>query len=392
MWQLLILLAGISQITTIQTTETTAVSEDPALFESVDRNEYVLGPGDILQVTVYGGCTEVMLTSGVRPQSNCMISGDSYLSVSGLGQIDVRDLTIAEAEENLIILARRYYPRITIGIALLEPRMVKAYASGMLETPGTYTLSALSRVSDLVEMAGGLSSYSSRRGNMFTEGGDTVSVDLSLDPATHRPVANPFVENNVTVVFELCLNPVYILRSGSLIRNDESTIPSIETWDIDRGSDLAELLASTGGLSGNVDLERSLLLRGGEEYPIWLRDSGLLDMTVEAGDTLSLVMLSDSITVGGATNRHERIAFRPGTTTREYIDRSGGFRYNAHQGGTRIYRNGEEVARGQEALDMILLPGDIIEVPWSWVTINAEWIRLLSTAVTIVIMIDGLTN
>ena len=124
MWQFLILLAGISQITTIQTIETPAVSEDPALFESVDRNEYVLGPGDILLVTVYGGCTEVMLTSGVRPQSDCMVSGDCYLSVSGLGLIDVRDLTIAEAEESLIILARRYYPRIAIGMALFEPRMV----------------------------------------------------------------------------------------------------------------------------------------------------------------------------------------------------------------------------------------------------------------------------
>lgn len=392
MYQLLILLAGISQLTTIQTIETPAVSEDPALFESVDRNEYVLGPGDILLVTVYGGCTEVMLTSGVRPQSDCMVSGDCYLSVSGLGLIDVRDLTIAEAEENLIILARRYYPRIAIGMALFEPRMVKAFASGMLETPGTYTLSALNRVSDLVEMAGGLSSYSSRRGNMFTEDGDTISVDLRLDPVTHRPVANPFVENNVTVVFELCLNPVYILRSGSLVRMYESPIPSIETWDIDQGSNLEELLASTGGLNGNVDLERSMLLRGGDEYPIWLSGSGLLDMVVEAGDTLSLVMFSDSITVGGATNMHDRVAFRPGTTTREYIDRSGGFRYNAHQGGTRIYRNGEEVARGSEALDMVLLPGDVIEVPWSWVTLNAEWLRLLSTAVTIVIMIDGLTD
>jgi len=34
----------------------------------------------------------------------------------------------------------------------------------------------------------------------------------------------------------------------------------------------------------------------------------------------------------------------------------------------------------------------VIEVPWSWVTLNAEWLRLLSTAVTIVIMIDGLTD
>jgi protein involved in polysaccharide export with SLBB domain len=392
MREILILLSALAQITTTPTTETLSLSEEPVLFEPVDRNEYLLGPGDILQVTVYGGCTEVMLTSGVRPQSVCMISGDGYLSVSGLGQLDVMGISIAEAEEQLQTLARRFYPRITLGTALLEPRLVKAYIGGMVEAPGTYTVSAISRISDLVQLAGGLSSYSSRKGNMFTESGDTVSVDLRLDPVTHQRIADPFVTNNISVVFELCTDPVYILRAGTLFREDLSIIPSMETWDVDPDTDLEELLNSIGGLSGNVDLARSHLVRDGESFPVWSTELGLLETEVIPGDTISLVMLSDSITIGGATNRHERVAFRPGTTTREYIDRSGGFRYNSHAGGTRVYRNGEEIARGNDALDMVLLPGDVVEVPWSWIAKNAEWIRVLSVAITIVVMVDGLTN
>ncbi len=393
MREILILLAALSRITTLQPTETTVVSEEAVLFELVDRNEYTLNAGDIIQVTINGGCTAMMITSGVMPQSICMISGDGYLSVSGLGQIDVAGLSIAEAENRLLLLARGFYPRISLGVALLQPRMVKVYIGGMIESPGTYVLSAMSRVSDLVTDAGGLTSYSSRRGSMFLEGGDTVSVDLRLDPLTHMRTADPFVSNNASVFFELCSDPLYILRGGGQpVLQGENMVSSVETWDVDPDTDLQELLEQIGGLGGNMDLERSLLIQGSERYPLWSNIDGLLDITVTPGDTLSLVMLSDSIFIGGAVNNSCRVAFRPGITAREYVDISGGIDSDGDMARTRVFRNGVEVARGSEALALILIPGDVVEVPWTWIARNGEWIRVLGTVMTIVVMVDGLTD
>jgi protein involved in polysaccharide export with SLBB domain len=393
MREILILLAALSGTNILQPSEPTAVTQDAILFEPVDRNEYVLSAGDVLQVTIAGGCTPMMITSGLMPQSICMVSGDGHLPVSGLGQIDVDGLSIAEAEDRLLLLARSFYPRISLGIALLEPRHVKVYIGGMVESPGTYTLSAISRISDLVVDAGGLTSYSSRMGSMFLEIGDTVSVDLRLDPLTHRRTADPFVSNNASVFFELCSDPLYILRGGGQpVLQGENMVSSVETWNVDPDTDLQELIEQIGGLGGNMDLERSLLIHGSEQYPLWSNEDGLLDIVVSPGDTLSLVMLSDSISVGGAVNNSIRVAFRPGITAREYVDISGGIRSDGDMGRTKVFRNGEEIARGSEALALVLLPGDVIEVPWTWIARNADWIRLLSTVMTIVVMVDGLTN
>jgi protein involved in polysaccharide export with SLBB domain len=390
----LILLAALSQILTQQSSETSSlVSEEPVLFEPVDRSEYVLGAGDILQVTITGGCTELMLYSGVQPQSVCIVSGDGFLPVPGLGQVEAQGFTISETEERILALARRYYPRISLGIALVEPRVIKVYIGGMIASPGTYTLSAINRVSDLVTLAGGLTSYSSRSGNMYLENGDTVSVDLRMDPATHARAADPFVQGNSSVIFDLCENPVYILREGAVPElPGENPVSSIETWDIEPGTDLTYLLEQIGGLGGNMDLERSLLVQDQARYPVWTPEYGLLDIIVMPGDTLTLVMLSDSIALGGALNRTGWIRFRPGVTAREYIDMSGGIRSDGDMGRTRVFRGGEQIASGSEALDLVLLPGDVVEVPWTWIARNAEWIRVLSVAVTIVVMVDGLTN
>ena len=393
MREALILAAALAQITTIQTTEQLTVSDEPVLFESIDRNEYLLGAGDMLQVTVAGGCTQMMLASGVQAQSICIVSGDGNLSVSGLGTVAVNGTTIAEAEEAIIALARRYYPRISLGIALVEPRMMKVYAGGMVESPGTYTISAISRVSDLVTLAGGLTSYSSRRGSMYTDRGDTVSIDLRLDPGTHARMADPFLSDNASVIFGLCNDPVYILRGGGLpVLHGENEVSSVETWDVDPGTSLEVFLEQIGGLGGDMDLERSVLMHDGSEYPLWSGPGGLTDITVQSGDTLSLVMLTDSVFVGGAVNYAGRLSYRPGYSAREYVNMSGGFRYNSGIGGTTVYRNGREVAKGSDALDMILLPGDVVEVPWAWIAVNAEWIRIIGTLVTIVVAVDGLTD
>jgi len=363
-----------------------------SIFEPVDRNEYILGAGDLLQVVVEGGISEVMMISGLGSLTTCQVSGDGRIQVSGIGQLSVTGLSINQAEQALRALTRRYYSHVETGLSLLQPRTVRVWITGMVTHPGRYTMYAINRVSDLVSAAGGMSSYSSRTGWMITEAGDSVYVDLHFDPLTGKPVCDPFVDGGAGVVFELLISPVYVLRPGIRNYTDVYSVPEVETWDAVPGETVEDLMYRIGGISGNIDLARSVLINRRGTSPVWVRNQGFSLTPVEAGDTLRLVVEGNDIYVAGAVNQRGIVSYIPGSTARVYVERAGGKMHNARIGGTTLTRNGVVIASGEEALRTEVLPGDVVEVPYNWVSQHAQEIGILATVVGIASVIINLSS
>ncbi len=359
------------------------LSQEYTIFESVSRDEYILGAGDVLQLVVEGGTSEVMTISGLPSISSCMVSSDGVIQISGIGQLDVSGLTINQADEALQRLTALYYNRISIGLSLYQPRTVKLWITGMVMQPGQYTMYAVNRVSDLVNSAGGMSAYSSRTGWMVTAEGDSIDVNLHFDPATGRPVSDPFVHGGAGVSFQLVRNPVYVLRPGVRNYTDAYAVPEVETWEAFGNETLEELMYRIGGITGDVDLARSTLITQHGSSAIWVADLGFSQSIVEAGDTLRLVVQGNDIYVAGAVHQRGIISYTPGATVSFYVDRAGGKVYNGNIGGTTVTRDGVLMATGEDALDLEALPGDVIEVPYSWVAQHAQEIGILATVVGI---------
>lgn len=363
-----------------------------SLFESVDRNEYILGAGDVLQVVIEGGMSEAMIISGLSSISPCQVSGDGIIQISGIGQLNVKGMTIVQAEDALQRLTHFYYNRVIVGLSLLQPRTVKVWVTGMVAHPGQYTLYAINRVSDLVSAAGGMSSYSSRIGCMVTASGDSIPIDLHFDPNTGRPVSDPFVDGGAGVIFELVRSPVYVVRPGIRNYNDAYVVPEVETWESYPGETVEDLLYRIGGITGDVDLARSMLLTPRGSSPVWIRNQGFSQTSVQAGDTLRLVVHGNDVYVAGAVHQRGIIPYTPGATVRVYVERAGGKVYNGRLGGTTITRDGVLMASGEEALETQALPGDVIEVPYSWVARHAQEIGIIATVVGITSVIINLSR
>ena len=64
-----------------------------------DRDIYLLGPGDIISMVVEGGSSESLIAAGLTPWAFYTVSGDGYLSVSGIGAASIDDLTMNQAQE-----------------------------------------------------------------------------------------------------------------------------------------------------------------------------------------------------------------------------------------------------------------------------------------------------
>ncbi|MBD3368768.1 hypothetical protein GF402_00205 [Candidatus Fermentibacteria bacterium] len=362
------------------------------LLRRVDRASYLLGPGDVLQVVVEGGCTEAMRASGVSPLSVCTVSCDGMISVPGIGRVEADDRTIDQVETALRSLALEYYPRIGLGLSLTRPRAVRATVRGLVDSPGSYQLTAVNTVSELLKAAGGPSVYASRRGTMLLESGDTLSVDLTVDPSTMEYVSDPFLRNNSVVVFDICPSPVFVVRSSRLVLPDRRVVPAVETWDIDPPEDLGRFLERTGGLAGNVDLSRSVLLRESTGRALWNPSAGLLREELLPGDTLMLVLLSDSVAVSGAVRNPGKQPYTPGFTVREYVSLSGGSDEMADLDDTRLLHEGRVLMEGEEALSFVPSPGDVVEVPYTWIAKHGDYITAMSMTVGIISILYNITG
>lgn len=384
MLMLILVLAGVVTPGIAPMTDT---SDALMLTEPVDRADYLLGAGDVVAVVVEGGSTEALLGAGVSPWASYMVTGDGYLPVSGIGSVEVQGMTLDEAQYLLQQKASCYYPSLRLSLSLLQPRQVRVSVRGMVGEPGTYFMTSLNRVSDLVWEAAGISAYGSRYGIIFTTEGDTLDVNLHIDPSTGMPVLDPFLESGMSVRFDACVDPVFIMRAGMLQPATESLDArmreSVETWELGRsGEDLRSLIERMGGLPGSVNLQSSRILREGRRLQIWSEIDGLLPEPLVPGDTILLVMFTDSIPVGGAVANPGMTGYRPETTVREYIVAAGGSDREASMRGVTLMRNGE-VTSGGDVLDRTVLPGDAIEVPYNWVSRNKDAITIVGAIITI---------
>ncbi len=373
----------------VQTPSTGHAVSFPAAFEPADRDGYLLGPGDVLEVTVEGGATPAALASGLSPQAICTVSSDGMLSVSGIGRIEVLDLTIEQAELELARLTRSYYPGIRVGMALSTPRLVRVRASGAVSLPGIYSMYALQSVSDLL-VAAGATTACSRTGWMHTDS-DSLRFDLRLDPGTHEPTADPLLTGGATVVFETCRNPVFVV--GTAVDSISFTpLPSsVTAWEVHGPMSLPDFLAMTGGAGVDFDPGQSGLMDDGALLPVW-SDSGLVSLTVSPGDTLYLAQAWASVTVAGAVSHPSAVRWTAELRAVDYVNLAGGLLETSSTGGIRLIRNGETVARGSEASAAVPAPGDIVQVPYSWASRNSRMISILGTLVSVGAILYNLNN
>lgn len=354
---------------------------ESSVLELADRSTYVLGPGDIVTVVVEGGSSQILLSAGVLPWIECTVGGDGYLSVSGIGAVSVNGLTIDEAQQSLQRKASDYFPSIHVALSLSEPRALRVNVGGMVNQPGTFVLTALGRVSDAVLNAGGISSFGARTGKLFTDDGDTLDVDLNIRPGSVSYVSDPFLTNNAGIIIDICEDPVYIL----------STDNALQTSELQTGEDFESLMTRIGGVSGNINLLCSRIVRDGTPIPVWNQEAGFTDIELAPGDTILLVSFRDSIVVGGAISIPGSVPYNPESTVIDYIVTAGG-RLSTASNSIAVYRNGREAELEGNVEYAHLLPGDIVNVKYNWFNRNAAMISLITSTISIGITIYAINN
>ncbi len=129
-----------SQVKSTRIDELLTVLEQP-----IDPSEYVVGPGDIFVVSI----------NDVVPYLDLVVvTPTGEMIIPAVGGVAVGGLTLLAANRSVLERIRKMYPALEAYCTLYDLRKIRVGISGAIYKAGYYLATPVSRLSDLITMAG----------------------------------------------------------------------------------------------------------------------------------------------------------------------------------------------------------------------------------------------
>jgi len=140
------------------------------LEKRIDPKTYILGPGDILSIFTWGN---------FQGQYHLPVSPEGVLLIPEVGPVAVSGITVEEAGREISSSIMKRYRNVETVISLVDLRTFKVYVGGAVHAPGAYPATAVTRVSELINSAGGFLGTDNVNNN-FPTGPQPITSDGKL--------------------------------------------------------------------------------------------------------------------------------------------------------------------------------------------------------------------
>ena len=316
--------------------------------------DYVLGPGDVLVIDIYGASQKTY---------HLTISPEGSVTVPGYGPVQVSGLTVAAAQSRVRNGLGSRYSSSEVKVSVGQTRTILINVMGEVRTPGTYHLSAFASVFHALYMAGGINELGTLRNIHVIREGRVVTVVDVYEYILHGRLAGNIrlKEGDVIQVGTYdCLVGV----SGNVKRPMFYEMRSTES--------VKTLMDYAGGMTGDA-YRKSVRLtrRHGERYSVYNID--------EFEQASFHVLDGDAVEVGGMVDRYESMAevkgavFRPGlyrigeggvTTVRSLIEQADGLTEDAFTAHGVLQRMRADRSREVISVDVAgIMEGRVADIP-----------------------------
>ena len=116
--------------------------------------DYVLGPGDTLTISLWGGVTQSITR---------VIDGDGRILLPEAGSVSVAGLPLGRAQSLIEGMLKTQYRNAHIAVTVSQLRSVRVYVVGDVQRPGGYDVSSLATPLSALYAAGGPTAAGSLR-------------------------------------------------------------------------------------------------------------------------------------------------------------------------------------------------------------------------------------
>ncbi|HEV8352616.1 MAG TPA: SLBB domain-containing protein [bacterium] len=366
-----------------------------AAVPAAAQQPYLLGPGDVIEVSVFGYPDLTRLVP---------IMPDGKVSLPLVGTVTAEGLTVDQFTAVLTRAYAAYIRNPQVSVSVREFRKVSVSILGQVARPGTYALTPGARILDLISAAGGVTDVADlREAHLVRPGQPPQVVDLQKvlagDPAANFALAG----GETLVVREDLFNLVNIV--GEVVRPGQYRL---------RGEmRVLDVLLLAGGLKDTASLNQSTLVRrSGEREPLrldrlLLRQEMEQNVIIRPGDTLIIPLeTNNKFFVLGDVRSPGQFVIRGAVTLLEAVAMAGGPIPRAFGTARRVYlvrRTGTldrppagvtveklegggvllaieigDIQRGSPAGAISVQPGDVIVIPESGLSSIAQILSILA--------------
>jgi polysaccharide export outer membrane protein len=283
------------------------------------QQEYVIGEGDLLRITVYDNPD---LTTDAR------VSGEGKISFPLIGEVTVNEMKVANAEKTIArLLEAGYIVKPQVNIFIAEYKSKKVTVLGEVTKPGIVVLRGASTLLEVISDAGGIT----------LNAGDSIVIT--------RKIIKP--------------SPERILSRSLAEKNDK-----------DDNKEKDALNAALGKLTEKNDKNENM---NNDELNVIVDTKRLFEegdvtvnVPVQAGDSV-YVPKAAFVYVNGEVRNPGAYKITKGLSVLKAITIAGGFTIKASEGRTKIIRMTEKgEIKIKAKFDDLVMPDDIIQVPESF--------------------------
>jgi protein involved in polysaccharide export with SLBB domain len=284
--------------------------------------EYVIGPGDTIQVQLIGN---------TKGRYSLVVGRDGRINFPELGPIAVGGRRFEDIRADLETRVRQQMIGTQASIGIGELRSIRVFVLGDAQVPGSYTVSGLSTITNALFVSGGVKKIGSLRNIHLKRSGRTVTTldlyDLLLRGDTSADVR--LLPGDV----------IFVPPVGTTVGlGGEVRRPAI--YELKKEASASELLQLGGGLTPEADPKLATIDRVNDDRGRVTIDVDLSSATgqaqlLRAGDTLRVPairpLLEQSVTLNGFVYRPGEYQFKPGMRLADVIPSIDELKPNADQ-------------------------------------------------------------
>ena len=279
---------------------------------------YRLGPGDDVNIDIWGTSQESITET---------ISPDGYITVDGIGLIQLGGLSVSQAKARLRSVIGPRYQGSQIELTVGQTRTITISVMGEVKMPGTYTMSAFATVYNALYMAGGPNDIGTLRNVKVYRAGRLLS---NVD------VYDFLLNGRLTGDVRLQDNDIITVGPYEALVNITGKVKRPMFYEMKKDESAATLLRYAGGFTGDAYTKTIRVNRkAGQMYSVF--NVGEFDLSSFH------LMDEDSVSVDSTYNRYQNMVevkgavFRPGmyqiggqiTTVKSLIEAADGLTESA---------------------------------------------------------------
>jgi protein involved in polysaccharide export with SLBB domain len=206
-------------------------------------SNYVVGPGDELQVQLYGSQNRYLRLSVAR---------DGRISLPDIGPVSVGGQTFEQVKTEIEARVARQMIGTRASVSMGDTRSIRVFVLGEAKYPGSYTVSGLATITSALYAAGGARLAGSLRNIQLKRNGTLVrQIDLY----------DLLIRGDTTDDAKLLQGDVILVPAVGATAAVDGEVHRPAIYEIKGESTVADLLQLAGGLTPEADLSGAMLTR-----------------------------------------------------------------------------------------------------------------------------------